>query len=156
MKSIVYLGLGLLLVPGGVAFSQAPDSTLVRKRARIYAPTVQPEPLIGRVLARDSVTLVLRPDFTTNDVPVAFSAIRKMELSRGHQRGWWALAGFGVGLVGGVAVGSVIADNDHGTSGGANLAPVGAALVGMIAGPIIGAVAAPERWRPVAVPPPFG
>jgi hypothetical protein len=154
MKTLSLLALACFCVHASAANAQSNEAQLrVNSRARITAPGIIPRPLVGQVLARDSVALILRPGRTAGDVSIPISAIERLEISRGHHRGRWAAAGLGMGLAAGFMAGAVVAFAGEGSAGDASFAPVGGAFLGMLVGPVIGAVAAPERWHPVAVRP---
>ena len=154
MKPVNLMALACICVYARAAGAQSNEPELrVNSRARVTAPGITPRPLVGRVLARDSAVLVMRPGREGADLTIPIPAIERLEISRGHHRGRWAAAGFGMGLAAGFMAGAVVAFTSEGSAGDADFAPVGGAFLGMLVGPVLGAIAAPERWHPVAVRP---
>jgi hypothetical protein len=153
MKTLDLLVLAGLALPAAAAFAQSKEPEMqLNSRARITAPTIAARPLVGRVTSRDSAVLILRSGLGASEVAVPMRTIELLEISKGHQRGRWALAGFGLGIGVGFVAGAAAELVHEGPSGDASFAPIGGAFLGMIVGPLIGAIAAPERWRQVAVP----
>ena len=147
MKPVNLIALACICVYARAAGAQSNEPELrVNSRARVTAPGITPRPLVGRVLARDSAVLVMRPGREGADLTIPIPAIER-------HRGRWAAAGFGMGLAAGFMAGAVVAFTSEGSAGDADFAPVGGAFLGMLVGPVLGAIAAPERWHPVAVRP---
>lgn len=82
------------------------------------------------------------------DFPVV--ELERLELSVGRNRWMGALAGAGVGLVGGLLVGAILSSS--GGSGGANLAVIGVPVFSTPAGALLGASGGPRRYVTVAPP----
>lgn len=115
-------------------------------RVRTHAGERATGTLVG--LEDGRLRLQARRDLV-RDFPVV--DLERLELSAGRHRGIGALAGAGIGLLGGVLVGALISSSASGP-GGANLAVIGVPLLTTPAGALLGAIAAPRRYVRVARP----
>jgi hypothetical protein len=112
---------------------------------------VRVQPRLG---ARTSGTLVAlereRLRIESRNIPMDFALadIRRLEVSHGRRRAGGALVGAGIGLVGGVLVGTLISANATGGSG-PNLAVIGVPFFATPAGAALGALIGPHRYREV-------
>jgi hypothetical protein len=116
-------------------------------RVRVAARAPDPERVVGRLSAIDSVALYVEEDRTHQMVRMSYSAITIVERSRGFARGRRALAGAGMGLAAGVLAGVIQVSTSQGND--PSLAPVGFGFYGMQGGAAFGAIAAPERWQEI-------
>lgn len=149
MRSAVVVLIACTVARSALAQGEAP---VIRpqQRARITAPSIESVPMVGKVVAIDSTAVMMLPYGAYHPTPVPFTAITRAEQSMGRHHGRWAAAGAGLGLMGGVMVGAVVAT----TARDAALAPIGFGFGGLIGGTLFGAAAAPERWREAVVRPP--
>ena len=103
MKTLAHAVLACLCLAGTATYAQTSEAVLRPDvRARITAPNVRVDPVVGRIISRDSASLSMRPDRSQSTIVIGWPDIQRAEVSRGRRRG---------------------------------------------------ALAAPERWGPVAIPP---
>lgn len=102
----------------------------------------------GKLVIVDDERLQIRS--TKGPAAFALSDVQRLEVSRGQRRGDGALIGAGIGLVGGVVFGAILARSGGG--GGANMGVIGIPLVTIPAGFLVGALSAPHRYAEVARP----
>lgn len=122
-------------------------------RVRVLAPTLDPQPFVGRMVAigGDSLLLAATGGLATARLPRA--VVARVDASDGHDRLGSALRYGGIGLVAGSVLGVIAVRHEaHGNP----LVPMAGAFAGAVLGaPIgatIGAILAPERWRTVWTP----
>jgi hypothetical protein len=120
-------------------------------RLRVFAPALGEHGTIGQFAGfeSESLSLLQGPSQTTLQLPLA--SITRLEVSEGHHRGRWAGMGALIGLGGSVALGVVcLTVCDDGA-----FAVIGFSFFGLVVaapvGAVVGAVVAPERWRPLAI-----
>lgn len=116
-------------------------------RVRVTAPTVLPEPVVGRVVARTDEGLMISRNEGRVQITFSPEQIQLLEVSEGRNRGQWAL----MGGLGGMAAGALIGGwqggrNDPSGFGGA-LGFIAGGITGLFAGAIGGGLLAPERWE---------
>lgn len=147
----------------------------VGTRVRVNAPTLFQQQITGEVAAVEEAALEMRIDAGTTAVSVPFSAIERLQISRGDHSnsGKGALIGLGVGAGLGLALGIAAAAADDGNGSywdwdvGAGevlavTAVFGAAGAGV--GALIGLASRTESWqtiptdgvRPTVTPQPGG
>jgi len=124
-------------------------------RVRILAPAWRARPTVGRLDTVQPDALLFTPTRTDSLVRLPWSHITRFEVSAGRNkrrgRALGALLGFSTFVVGGLVCLYVCpTDPDD----GANLAPVGGVLYGVVvgipAGALLGGRYLPtDRWRPV-------
>ena len=148
---------------GAQAYSRAGID--VGTRARVTTPGVPGrDRYTGRVTAVSADTLTLERDDAPAPSAIPFSAITKLEVSRGkHPNGW---RGAGIGFVGGAALGAVVGLVTHKPGRGncflliactadyrpeTGIDPSAGAALGAVGGTLIGAVAGrmiySEKWE---------
>jgi len=81
----------------------------------------------------------------------SLSEVVLLEMSIGRRRDMGTLIGGGIGLIGGVAIGALLAGFDTGGTG-ANMAVIGVPLVTVPAAALLGAMMAPRRYLEVRLP----
>jgi hypothetical protein len=136
----------------------------VGSRARVTTPGVPgPDRYAGRVVAINPDSLTLDRDGASAPSVISFSAITKLEVSRGkHPNGW---RGAWMGFLGGAAVGTVVGLVTHKPGRGRcsilacgpdyrpekGIEPASGAMLGAIGGTLVGAIAGrmikSERWE---------
>jgi len=122
-------------------------------RVRVTAPAVSPERLVGRVAGLTADSLLLTRGAGAR-LQIDTRQVQAMSVAAGHNRWGWALRGAGVGfLVGGILGAQAGGNGDH-TGLGALAGFVAGVITGTPLGAGVGALAAPERWTPVRLPPP--
>jgi hypothetical protein len=140
---------GLLLLPliasAAAAQYSNPIGVAVGTRVRIVAPTVRPDPTTGTVLLVQPDTIVLRSG-QASSLAVPVSSIQKLEISAGRSRAKWGALGGVIGLFAGGIAGGKSGGHDDPTGVGALAGFFAGSVVGLGAGIIVGALAAPERW----------
>jgi hypothetical protein len=124
-------------------------------RVRVTAPAVSPERMVGTVAALTADSLLLTRGAGAR-LQIDTRHVQAISVAAGRNRFAWALKGAGIGfLVGGILGAQAGGHGDHSGLG---------ALAGFVAGVVagtplgagIGALAAPERWTPVRLPPQQG
>jgi hypothetical protein len=127
-------------------------------RVRVWAPSIAPEPLVGRLNILEDGTLEVA-DPSGAPMKVSVADVERLEVSLGHNRAKTAGIGAGIGALLGLGLAFIVGDTntvceesslplfgewDNVCGEQANyLYPIGGALVG--AG--IGLLVAPERWQ---------
>lgn len=147
MHAMTGLIVSLLLVDSASMSAQERPGDLLRDgmRVRVTAPGALAKRASGTVQSRDSIGFLLvdpRPNAATW---VPWSTVQTIEVSEGKSRAPWVLGGVLLGPILGVALGAGVCSFDTGP--GACLAPVGGGIGGLVIGPLLGALVAPERWR---------
>lgn len=127
-------------------------------RVRVHTPTRAARAIIGTVDASDVDRLTLRPLKADTLLRIPWSQVARLEVSAGPNRrrgrAMGALVGFGASVAAGFLCLAICpTDPDD----GANLAPVGGVIYGIVLGVPIGALLggsrfAPERWQEVPGP----
>lgn len=143
---------GFLVVAAAMrlpAQSAAPLGVSVGQRVRVQAPALFGDKRKGDVFAPVGDTLFLKKkDASVEPVPV--NAISVLEVSRGRQRWLWGFLGATAGFFAGGLLGVQTYDTGESDIDGILAATAGAAI-GTVSGAIIGAIAAPERWKKIPV-----
>lgn len=124
-------------------------------RVRVAAPQVSPAPMVGTVAALTADSLLLTRGGGAR-LQIDTREVRALSVSAGRNRLGWALVGAGAGLLVGGIVGARAGGAGDDTGLGALAGFLAGIVVGTPLGAGIGAVAAPERWTPVRLPPPAG
>ena len=147
-------------LPHAVAAQPFPTELLPPPGARIRVLTLSGDRLAGKLSTAVGDTLML----TVSDKfgrrlmqhPVPTDHVRELSVSRGRRRGRGALYGFGVGLVGGAAVGAglgVLTSTERQGCDfctkevGAFFGAISGAVLGAPLGAVVGALRGPERWE---------
>jgi hypothetical protein len=131
------------------AQTAAPIGVSVGQRVRVQAPPLFEDRRKGDVFAPVIDTLFLKKkDAAVQPIPV--SAITSLEVSRGRQRWLWGFLGATAGFFAGGLLGAQTYDTGESDIDGI-LASIAGAAIGTVSGAIIGAVAAPERWKKIPV-----
>ena len=158
MFRIPHIGCVLALLLAATAVqAQVPDLTR-GARIRVAAPALGKRPVVAMYDTATVEWLAFRPAYTDTLARIPWAQIARLEVSAGRNtrrgRVLGALIGFGATFAGGVLCLAICpTDPDD----GANLAPVGGFLYGLIIGAPVGALIggsrfAPERWRAIPVP----
>lgn len=116
-------------------------------RVRVTAPTLLPERVVGRVIARTPDGLAISKDQGRVQVSFAPEQIEMLEVSEGRQRLRWSVLGGLGGMVAGGSIGAWQGGRNDPSGFGAALGLIGGSMVGLLAGAISGAILAPERWE---------
>ena len=148
MKGVTVVALALVSASAELnAQTSAPIGVSVGQRVRVEAPAVFQERHKGNVLAPVIDTLFLK-EKNSSVQPVPVNAIMTLEVSRGRQRWLWGFLGATAGFFAGGLLGAQTYQTGESDIDGI-LAAIAGAAIGTVSGGIIGAVAAPERWRRV-------
>lgn len=152
MKSVPVLLLALVL-----GSTPAHGQLLARpitsgEPVRVTAPSVAAAPIRGAFLSGERDTIRVATAGGSLIVGVPFSAVERLEVSRGRDRKRWAVIGAGAGGVAGLLLGALSASGSSGSLD-QSWAPLGGLIFGIPVGAVVGAIVAPERWRehPVAL-----
>ncbi|HEU5174020.1 MAG TPA: hypothetical protein VFT96_04625 [Gemmatimonadaceae bacterium] len=116
------------------------------ERVRVTAPEVTAAPIRGTFLSAERDTIRVATTGGNLIVGVPYSAVQRLEVSRGRNRVRWALMGAGAGAVAGMLLGAMSASGGSGSIN-ESWAPLGGLLAGIPIGAVVGAILAPERWR---------
>ena len=163
MKSILTIALALLAAAPLAA--QTEQAVLVGARVRVTVPDTMPNadpaekarPLVvvGKVVAVDDSTMLIRNDASEAGVTISRDRIQRFEVGTGTERGRTATIGGVIGLaVGGVlgyASGDDCSDQDFICFPREDTALAGAAL-GALLGAGIGYLVGGERWQDAGLP----
>ena len=111
----------------------------------------------GTLVSVSADSLVMRDSRSGALVALPWAELSSVAV--GRRVGSHALAGAGLGLLGGAALGAVIGYNSNGSScvgecyedANAILGGVGGAALGLVTGIVIGKLIPRERWEPVAL-----
>ncbi len=124
----------------------------VGSRVRLTAPVIAPDPMVGRVAGLTPDSLLLERGGGAR-LQIDSRQVRALSVSAGRNRWGWALRGAGIGLLAGGVLGgwSVGAHDDTGVGGFVGF--LAGAIVGAPLGAGAGALAAPERWIALPLPP---
>lgn len=152
----------LLFTILGQSYAQAQVRDLdipLGTRLRVFAPALGDSSMIGRFagLQSDSLALVRGPR-QAPPLRIPLARIQRLDVSAGRDRASGATVGGLLGIATGVVLGfACLAVCPEDPNGGANMAPAGGLLLGLVVGlpvgAVIGARVAPERWRPLPLPP---
>jgi hypothetical protein len=127
-------------------------------RIRVVAPALGERPVVG---THDTATvewLAYRPAHADTVARIPWAQLARLEVSAGRNtrrgRVVGALVGFGTMFAGGLLCLAICPTDPE---DGANLAPAGGFIYGLIVGAPVGALLggsrfAPERWRTIPVP----
>ena len=138
----------LLAASTAAAQTATPIGVSVGQRVRVQAPTIFGDKRKGDVFGPVADTLFLKRREAVEAVPV--SAITSLEVSRGRQRWLWGFLGATAGFFAGGLLGAQTYDTGESDIDGI-LASIAGAAIGTVSGAIVGAVAAPERWKKIPV-----
>lgn len=157
-------------LPPGAGAQPLPREVLPAHGARVRLVTTAGDRLTGvlGLIVADTLMLTVRdragPPLSAR--PVAVDHVRELWVSRGRGRGRGALYGFGLGLVGGAAVGATLgvlsATERQGCDfctkeAGAAFGAIGGAILAAPLGAVVGALHGRERWeRRWPISPPDG
>ena len=122
-------------------------------RVKVTASTVSPEPMKGRVVDLTADSLLLARGEGAR-LQIDTRRVESLSVAAGHARFAWALKGAGIGFLAGAILGAQAGGRGDHSGLGALAGFVAGVIVGTPLGAGIGAVAAPERWTPVPLPPP--
>lgn len=138
----------LLAVLALAAPAQAQSISQLRTGDWLRVQTLDGARTTGKLVIVDDERLQIR----NPKGPAAFALadVQRLEVSRGQRRADGALIGAGIGLVGGVVFGAILARG--GGRGGANMGVIGIPLFTVPAGMLAGALSAPHRYSDVARP----
>jgi membrane associated rhomboid family serine protease len=147
-------------LPRGVAAQRIPAELLPPPGARVRVLTLSGDSWSGTLRAVVGNTMMLTEADTwggrLTQRPVSVDHVNELWVSRGRRRGRGALYGFGIGLVGGAAIGASLGaltateteDCDFcGRDVNAFFGAIGGAILGAPLGAVIGALHGPERWE---------
>ena len=157
-SSVLALGfLGCLLPSNGGLRAQAPSDDVLGRKVRVLRTEGHlPRNLVGRVTARDSVSLTVDVR-GPGSVVVPYAVIRHLDVSVGQTRDYrkGMMVGFVVGAVPGFLFGlggyCVWTCNGDAAIAAAEMGLIGAAVGGLLA-----SVIPSDVWVPVATPAPAG
>lgn len=112
------------------------------------------ERFTGTILRVTQDTLGLAVGGGSALVSLPATRLASLEVSEGRERAQGAWRGAGIGLVVGALIGAVAMRGDGTTPGdmGVLVGLLAGGVVGVGSGAVIGAIAAPERWRSVPLP----
>ncbi|PYO40790.1 MAG: hypothetical protein DMD33_16110 [Gemmatimonadetes bacterium] len=129
--------------------AQAEPTTAPGDRVRVVAPVVSKASLTGTIVSRGADTLWLEVEDRPAPLAIPFTAIQRLEASRGRHSNVLTglLVGLGVGAAGGAIGGAACGESFLCPGPGAG-AVVGA-LALSIPGLVIGALTHSERWESV-------
>jgi len=129
--------------------AQAEPTTAPGDRVRVVAPVVSKASLTGTFVSQRSDTLWLEVAGRPGPLAIPFTAIRRLEASRGRHSNVLTglLVGLGVGAAGGAIGGAACGESFLCPGPGAGA--VMGALVLSIPGLVIGALTHSERWESV-------
>jgi hypothetical protein len=128
--------------------------------ARVSATAPQLYKFVGRVVALTDDTLALEPDNAGRRIAIPRAALTSAERRLPNaSRAQHALAGAGIGFLGGATLGAAWgalvaqscadAENPCGPVAGAVIGGIGIGTLGLVLGTVIGVGMPVERWRPV-------
>jgi len=138
----------LLALLALAAPAQAQSISQLRTGDWLRVQTLDGARTAGKLVLVDDERLQIRS--TKGPAAFALADVQRLEVSRGQRRGDGALIGAGIGLVGGVVFGAILARG--GGSGGANMGVIGIPLLTVPAGMLAGALSAPHDYSEVARP----
>jgi hypothetical protein len=121
-------------------------------RVRLTAPSIAEHPLVGRVAGLTVDSLLLERGGGAR-LQIDSREVRALSVSAGHDRWRGALIGAGIGLLTGGVLGARAAGHNDDTGLAAFVGFVAGVVVGTPLGAGVGALAAPERWIALPVPP---
>lgn len=159
MRTLLHVLVLLACACGPAAAQDAPSRDLrglgvsAGSRVRLTAPAVAPQPMVGSVAALTADSLLLTRGGGAR-LQIDARQVQSLAVSAGRNRWGWALRGAVVGLLAGGVIGARAAGSGDETGLAAFAGFVAGVLVGTPLGAGVGAVAAPERWTPVPLPPP--
>ncbi len=118
-------------------------------RVRVTAPLMAPEPLVGTVLKLDADTIFLTGvALRRGKVAVPVASVKRLEVSRG--RSSLALQFAVIGFIAGAWIGANAVENQSFYSIDEPLATLaGVAVVGGVAGAVVGSAIGSEQWEVV-------
>jgi hypothetical protein len=117
--------------------------------------------VVGRLVSWRGDTLRLLPQSRADTIPVAMSAVTRLEVSRGRRRPWLrgGVMGFAAGAAVGAVAGAIVGSQENCEGSLAPCGPAfGATALGMFGGVIgglvgvsVGAARRADRWEPIAL-----
>jgi hypothetical protein len=155
MRTALVPFVALLTLPCTVAYGQT-TPLATGNRVQVTSPAHRADKVVGTVLAIQNDTLVLQVEKITDPVRLPFSAITKIQVSRGQRRrvGDGLIMGGAIGAGVGMLLGFAAGDDDPGilAMSAGDKAAIGAVLLGVAGaglGGLLGARSTKERWEPV-------
>jgi hypothetical protein len=156
MHRLVAFAVLALLSSPIVAWSQNDVDIVAGSRLRVTERESKHDHHLGTVVAMSADSVVVRLDESGKRAPFAWAGLSQIDVSRGNHG--HAAAGVGIGLLGGAGIGALIgaistqrsSDNLEKAMNTLAWSGIGA-VVGMIAGGIIGANHKTEKWTEVEV-----
>ena len=141
-----------------VSATEAQPAPVIAVGARVRVLTTADTPpagrrvpwRVGRIVAATPDSLTIETGKSATPLTLPASAVERLEVSRGRDRGKGMFVG---ALIGGLLAGGAAATASGGDEGvPAEEAVVGGAVAGLMLGGVMGALAAPERWQRAALP----
>jgi hypothetical protein len=155
---IVSLVAAFVLTSPAALFSQEQATVAPGDRVRVTAPTVDPDPFVGKLVALGTDTCVLEVEGRPGHSALPFGSVERLEVSLGQKTKAGQYAGMG-GLIGGVmgvgiALGACSGGECEGVTGdltgaAAVVFGIGGAGVGALLGAGIGSGIKVDRWETV-------
>jgi hypothetical protein len=159
MRAVTSMLTVSLLVPLAALSAQEQPPVEAGSRIRVTAPTVGADELVGMCVEVDATRLRVQAEEQASPLTISLTDVTRLEVSQGRKSN--ALAGLGIGFLGGAAIGAVLGSAAGREEGGpetlctgdkTECAVFGAAVGGVAFGAIgagIGALAKTERWEEV-------
>jgi len=153
MRSILSLAVVPLLIPLQYTSAQQGPPIETGSRIRVTAPALGVDKLVGTSVEVDATRIRVQADDQAAAMTISLTEVTRLEVSQGRKSN--ALAGLGIGFLGGAAIGGLVAmqfDEEGGDSSQGQYFLFGAVVGGAAFGAIgagIGALVKTERWEEV-------